>query len=66
MNKNYIIISTLDWDANWQIPHELTKSLVKNKDRVLYVENTGVRSVMLSDLRRIYSRFTNFKKCKRL
>ena len=62
MNKNYIIVSSLDWDANWQIPHELTKTLVKNKDRVLYIENTGVRSVMFSDWQRVYHRIVNFLK----
>ena len=62
MNKNYIIVSSLDWDANWQIPHELTKTLVKNKDRVLYIENTGVRSVMFSDWKRVYHRIVNFLK----
>ena len=53
MKQNYIILSTLDWNSNWQIPHELVHSLLKDKNRVLYVENTGVRSLMIKDLNRI-------------
>ncbi len=60
--QNYIVISTLDWKSNWQIPHELVNSLLKNKNRVLYVENTGVRSFMLKDLNRIFKRGFNFLK----
>ena len=61
--QNFIVISTLDWKANWQIPHELVNSLLKNNNRVLYVENTGVRSFMLKDLNRIFKRgpANNFK-----
>ena len=40
-------------EFNWQIPHELVHSLLKDKNRVLYVENTGVRSLMIKDLNRI-------------
>lgn len=58
--QNFIVISTLDWKANWQIPHELVNSLLKNNNRVLYVENTGVRSFMLKDLNRIFKRGYNF------
>ena len=27
--QNFIIVSTLDWKSNWQIPHELVNSLFK-------------------------------------
>ena len=60
MKQNYIILSTLDWNSNWQIPHELVHSLLKDKNRVLYVENTGVRSLMIKDLNRIIKRASNF------
>ena len=60
MNQNYIILSTLDWNSNWQIPHELVNSLLKDQNRVLYVENTGVRSLMIKDLNRIIKRVSNF------
>ena len=60
MKQNYIVLSTLDWNSNWQIPHELVNSLLKDKNRVLYVENTGVRSLMIKDLRRIIKRASNF------
>ena len=65
MKQNYIILSTLDWKSNWQIPHELVHSLLKDKNRVLYVENTGVRSLMIKDLNRILKRASNFIKSAR-
>ena len=65
MKQNYIILSTLDWNSNWQIPHELVHSLLKDKNRVLYVENTGVRSLMIKDLNRILKRASNFIKSAR-
>ena len=58
--QNFIVISTLDWNSNWQIPHELVNSLLKNKNRILYVENTGVRSLMIKDLKRVCLRALNF------
>jgi uncharacterized SAM-binding protein YcdF (DUF218 family) len=58
--QNFIVISTLDWKANWQIPHELVNSLLQNNNRVLYVENTGVRSFMFKDFNRIFKRGFNF------
>ena len=60
--QNFIVISTLDWKSNWQIPHELVNSLLKNKNRVLYIENTGVRSLMLRDFSRVFKRIFNFFK----
>lgn len=60
MSKNYIIVSTLDWKSNWQIPHEVTKYLLSSDKRVLYIENTGIRSLMIKDLGRILERLRNY------
>ena len=60
MSKNFIIVSTLDWNSNWQIPHEIVKTLIEQNNNVLYVENTGLRSVMFSDFKRISLRLKNF------
>ena len=64
MKQNYIICQH-DWNSNWQIPHELVHSLLKDKNRVLNVENTGVRSLMIKDLNRIFKRASNFIKSAR-
>ena len=60
MSKNYIIVSTLDWKSNWQIPHEVTKHLLSSDKNVLYVENTGIRSLMIKDIGRVLGRLRNF------
>ena len=54
-NKNILIISSVDWDINWQIPHEISSRLAKSNN-VVYVENLGSRSIKIKDLGRIYPR----------
>ena len=36
--------------------HQLTKSFESDGYNVLFIENTGVRSLKLNDLKRIFSR----------
>ena len=55
-NKNYIIFSSINWTTHWQIHHQLTKSIVNAGGRVLFVENTGVRSPKLRDCSRVIDR----------
>ena len=40
-DKDIIIIGSIDWKTNWQTQHRLVTSLVKQNNRVLYIENTG-------------------------
>lgn len=61
MNIDFIIFGSRDWDNNWQTQHRLTKELSKNY-RVLYIENTGLRSVKIGDFPRIWQRIKNWKK----
>ncbi len=64
-DKDIIIIGSIDWKTNWQTQHRLVTSLVKQNNRVLYVENTGIRSAKISDLSRIKDRIQNwFKSAK--
>ena len=58
---NYIIFGSRDWENNWQTQHRLVASLSK-KNKVLYIENTGVRSVKLNDFPRILQRIKNWRK----
>ena len=64
MNKDYIIFSSIDWDVLWQLHQQLTTSLIKDNNRVLFVENTGVRNIKISDtsrlLKKIKSRLNSF------
>ena len=58
-NRNIIIFSSIDWSAQWQIHHHLAKSFTDSGNRVLFVENTGVRTLRLNDFDRILSRIKN-------
>jgi len=61
-DQNFIIFSSIDWTTHWQLHHQLTVSLVSAGNRVLFVENTGVRSVNLNDIGRLSDRISNWKK----
>ena len=52
-NRNIIILSSIDWDSHRQLHHELIDYLLKKKNKILFVENTGSRTVRMTDLTRI-------------
>ncbi len=54
--RDIVIISSIDWRFLWQGPQEVALRLSRAGNRVLYVENTGVRSPQLRDLSRIRAR----------
>ena len=60
--QNFIIFSSIDWTTHWQLHHQLATSLVSAGNRVLYVENTGVRSANIGDIGRLSERISNWKK----
>ena len=49
-NKNIIIFSSIDWNMHKQLHQQLTYSLLENRNRILFIENSGVRRAKLSDL----------------
>jgi len=61
-NHNIIIFSSIDWSTHWQLHHQLTTSLVSTGNRVLFVDNTGIRSVNIDDIWRLRERVINWKK----
>ena len=64
-NKDIIIIGSIDWKTNWQTQQRLVTSLIKQNNRVLYIENTGIRSAKIADISRIKDRLKNwFKSAK--
>ena len=58
--RDIICISSIDWDFIWQGHQELMAGLAAQGNRVLYVENTGVRAPRLGDLPRLRQRALNW------
>jgi uncharacterized SAM-binding protein YcdF (DUF218 family)/glycosyltransferase involved in cell wall biosynthesis len=55
-----VCISSVDWDFHWQIHHELMSTLAANGNRVLFIENTGVRAPRVDDISRVRQRIRNW------
>ncbi len=58
--KDILCISSIDWDFIWQGHQEIMATLAAQGNRVLYVENTGVRAPRLRDLPRLRQRIRNW------
>jgi glycosyltransferase involved in cell wall biosynthesis len=54
-----VCISSIDWDFLWQGHQEIMATLAAQGNRVLFVENTGVRRPRWSDLTRLMRRIQN-------
>ena len=61
-HENIICISSIDWDFIWQGHQEIMSAFAKNGNRVLFIENTGVRRPGIRDISRIKSRIKNWFK----
>lgn len=61
-NEDIICFSSIDWDFNWQGHQQIMSSLARAGNRVLFVENTGVRAPRLGDYNRIVSRLQNWRR----
>ena len=59
--ENIVCISSIDWDFNWQGHQELMSRFARQGNRVLYIENTGLRTIRWSDLPRLNRRFRNWR-----
>lgn len=55
-----LCFSSIDWDFIWQGHQEIMATLARQGHRVLFVENTGVRSPRLRDLARIRHRYSKW------
>lgn len=58
--ENIICISSIDWDFIWQGHQEIMSTLAKNGNRVLFIENTGVRIPGMKDIPRLKKRIKNW------
>lgn len=54
--RDIIYISSIEWDFLWQAHQEIARRLAAAGNRVLYIENTGVRAPGLRDTRRVAAR----------
>ena len=57
-----VCISSIDWDFIWQGHQEIMSTLAAEGQRVLFVENTGVRAPGMRDLPRLRQRIRNWWK----
>jgi glycosyltransferase involved in cell wall biosynthesis len=55
-----ICLSSIDWAFNWQLPQEVASAFAASGNRVLYVENTGVRRPSIRDAARLRDRIKNW------
>jgi glycosyltransferase involved in cell wall biosynthesis len=55
-----VCLSSIDWAFNWQLPQEVASAFAASGNRVLYVENTGVRRPSIRDAARLRDRFRNW------
>ncbi len=58
--RDVILISSIEWDFNWQGHQEIASRLARAGNRVLYVENMGVRAPNLHDVGRVAQRVTHW------
>ena len=58
--KDIVCFSSIDWDFIWQGHQEIMATLAEQGNRVLFVDNTGVRAPVLRDLPRVTQRVRNW------
>jgi uncharacterized SAM-binding protein YcdF (DUF218 family)/glycosyltransferase involved in cell wall biosynthesis len=58
--RDIVCISSIDWDFIWQGHQEIMSRLAAAGHRVLFVENTGVRTLRARDLPRLRQRLRNW------
>lgn len=57
-----ICVSSIDWDFVWQGHQEIMSRLARRGQKVLFIENTGVRAPRLQDGPRLWHRLKNWRK----
>ena len=58
--EDIICISSIDWEFIWQGHQEIMAALAREGNRVLFIENTGVRAAQLRDFPRLRQRVRNW------
>ncbi len=57
-----LCLSSIDWQFIWQGHQEIMSTLAAAGNRVLFVENTGVRRLTFRDLSRVRDRIRNWRR----
>jgi uncharacterized SAM-binding protein YcdF (DUF218 family)/glycosyltransferase involved in cell wall biosynthesis len=55
-----VCFSSIDWHFIWQGHQEIMSTLAANGNRILFIENTGVRAASVRDLPRLRERLGNW------
>jgi glycosyltransferase involved in cell wall biosynthesis len=63
--QNIIFISSIEWDFLWQGHQEIAIRFARAGNRILYVENMGVRAPGLKDVARVATRLKRWGKALR-
>ena len=58
--ETILCISSIDWDSNWQGHQQIMSMLGARGNRILLIENTGVRRPVLRDIPRLVHRVRNW------
>ena len=58
--QSILCISSIDWDFIWQGHQQIMSTLAEHGNKVLFVENTGVRRAMFRDVPRLRQRVRNW------
>ena len=58
--RDIVYISSIDWDFVWHSPQEIAKRFARAGNRVLYVENMGVRAPAAGDFARVGRRLSSW------
>ena len=64
-NQDIICISSIDWDFIWQAHQSIMSTFARNGNRILFIENTGVRSASIKDASRLKKRLGNWLRHRR-
>lgn len=59
-NQDIICISSIDWDFIWQGHQEIMSQFARNGNRVLFIENTGIKTPTIKDASRLRKRIINW------
>ena len=60
--ENIVCFSSIDWDFIWQGHQEIMSTLAAQGHRVLFIENTGIRTPGIRDAGRLKKRLSNWYK----
>lgn len=61
-DRGIVCISSIDWDFLWQGHQEIMSRFAAAGNRVVFVENTGVRSVRPTDAARVVARLVRWSR----